>query len=310
MRDAAIGAHGALGKVVLALDAVSRRWLRRSRCDPHAGEVLAVAERMGGGGVCALNLIYDWACTTAVTVADGCPRMLRVLDWGLPGIAAHSVAVARDGVAGRWLAITWPGLVSVFTGLAPGRFAAAINQPPNSDPLRRLALIAGGDGVPAGHLLRQVFDAAADFESAVAMLAAPGLRLLSPALFTLAGTRPGEGCVIEARGMRRRLHRAATHPGGVLAVANAWLSDWPGRPRAYAAGRGEGARANNARRCVQLAAVARDAAWQEAALAAPTLNPKTVHVLALSPATGDVAARALDRGSIVLGPTRINAGAG
>lgn len=297
-------AHPALRLAVPALDAFSRRWLRRSRLDPYAGEVLAIAQRMGGGGVCALNLIYDWACTTAVALGEGPPRMLRLLDWGLPGIGGHSVILRHQAPAGNWLAITWPGLVGVFTALAPGRFAIAINQPPESDPLRRLGLMLGGDGLPAGHLVRQVCENAPDFATAVAMLAEAGRRLLSPAIFTVAGIGEGEGRVIEARGRQRRLHDAANH-GGCLAVANAWLSDWPGRPRAFAAASGEDARANNVHRCQQVAAALARPDWEVAALSPPALNPKTVQILAMTPAAGRLTARAVEGGAVVLGPTAI-----
>ena len=41
------------------------------------------------------------------------------------------VEVARQrGVAGDFLSVTWPGFAGLLTAVAPGRFAASINQAP------------------------------------------------------------------------------------------------------------------------------------------------------------------------------------
>ncbi|MFX8653054.1 hypothetical protein ABTM19_20225, partial [Acinetobacter baumannii] len=82
--------------------------------------------------------------------------------------------------AGPYIALTWPGYTGVIQGLAPGRFAAALNQAP----MRRTAGVLPVDWaigrarlwqppVPtAAHLWRRAFDEAADFQSAKALLTA------------------------------------------------------------------------------------------------------------------------------------------
>lgn len=70
--------------------------------------------------------------------------------------------------------MTWPGVVGVLTGLAPGRFAAAINQPPLPGGYGRLlgwplarAQVARSRALSPTHLLRLAFDACRDFGEAV-----------------------------------------------------------------------------------------------------------------------------------------------
>ena len=61
------------------------------------------------------------------------------------------------------------------------------------------------------HLLRRVFEHAPDYATARSMLAETPVAV--PVIFTLAGTRPGEACVIE------RVEGAAAHAEGGPAVA-------------------------------------------------------------------------------------------
>src|SRR6266568_1288393 len=86
-----------------ALDGVARRWLTRSH-PPYVAEIAAVASALGFPGIWFLNNSYQWCCT----------------------------ALAREVDAAPWLARTlaWPCFVGVLTAVAPGRFAAAINQAP------------------------------------------------------------------------------------------------------------------------------------------------------------------------------------
>jgi hypothetical protein len=109
----------------------------------------------------------------------------------------------QKGPAGDFFNATWPGLSGVLQAMAPGRFAAVINQAP----MRRRGAGIVGDwalgrvavgrnfALPPSHLLRRVFEAAADFTAAKQMLCTTPLAV--PAIFTLAGTRSAEGCVIE-----------------------------------------------------------------------------------------------------------------
>ena len=87
--------------------------------------------------------------------------------------------------------------------MAPGRFAAAINQAP----MRRHRLAYAGDwlrnrhcvfrsgGLPPAHLLRKTFEEAPDFQQAKAWLSHTPIAL--PVIYVLAGVEDGEGCVIE-----------------------------------------------------------------------------------------------------------------
>jgi hypothetical protein len=74
------------------------------------------------------------------------------------------------------------------------------------------------------HLLRQVFEQASDFREAKSMLAKISIAL--PTIYTLAGIRPDEACVIE------RLPESAHIIDGPACAANAWQTpDWAGRAR-------------------------------------------------------------------------------
>jgi hypothetical protein len=102
--------------------------------------------------------------------------------------------------------VTWPGYVGVLTASAPGRFAACINQAPmwrrTSHPWLRpydIALNARHtwriDHVPPDHLLRDVFETCATFAEAKRRLETTPIA--RPVIYTLAGCRPEERCVIE-----------------------------------------------------------------------------------------------------------------
>jgi hypothetical protein len=210
-------------------DEVSRRWLKR-RGNPYLPDIAAIAHAMGRPGGYALNLSYEWACTSAVQ-----PGFLaRTLDWRLEGLG-RNVAVARlNGPAGPWAAVTWPGFAGVITGLAKGRFAAAINQAP----LSRTSLPYAGDwmrvrlalwkssALPPAHLLRQAFETCRDYGEAQALLRDAPVAL--PVFYSLSGVEDGQSCVIE-----RTQGGAFLHPGP-CAVANHWLTPGhSGAPRGH-----------------------------------------------------------------------------
>jgi hypothetical protein len=217
---------------VALADRQARRWLARVG-NPYLPEIDAIAAALGRGGIHGLNLSYEWACTTGTAAApDGAGMLLRrTLDWPFHGLGRNLVVARQASVAGAWCNITWPGLVGVYTAVAPGRFAAAINQAPlrrhtgflPADWLVDRLRVRRSRALPPCHLLRRVFDACAGYAEARDALAATPLCL--PALFTLAGTRPGEGCVIE-----RTEDRAVIHPAPA-AVANQWLGTDFGRAR-------------------------------------------------------------------------------
>jgi hypothetical protein len=233
------------GAAALAVgDALSRRWLARNDT-PLAAEVAAVAAAIGRPGAHLLNLSFEWGCTCGVLDAPA-PVLLRVLDWGnLAGLGEALCVIRQAGPAGAWLNIGWPGFAGAITALAPGRFAIAINQPPL--PLTRAGRAARQRGfrmaglladwvasrpaawrsraLPPAHLLRIACDTAPDYAAALAMLR--DSPVAAPVTFTIAGTRPGEGAVIERT---RDALSLRTGPG--LAAANHWAGlGLPGAPR-------------------------------------------------------------------------------
>jgi len=183
-------------------DRLSKRWLMR-RKNPYLHEIETLSELLGQRGSYALNLCFEWGCTSGVWQTGATAALLRVLDWPFPGLGKYVVVALQSGKAGNFYNVTWPGMSGVFNAMAPGRFSAAINQAP----MRKHGLTYPGDwiknrilfrkqtGLPPSHLLRQVFEAADTYEEAKEMLRATPLAI--PAIFTLAGTKKGEGCIIE-----------------------------------------------------------------------------------------------------------------
>jgi len=183
-------------------DRASRNWLQRAG-NPFLAEIDALAEHLQIRGVHFLNLCFEWGCTGGVWRSDDGPVMRRVLDWPFPDLGTAMVVAQQSGRAGDYYNITWPGLSGSFQGVAPGRFAAAINQAP----MRRHGRGYAGDwlgnrvqakretGMPPAHLLRLVLESAADYAAAKTMLCET--RLAVPAIFLLSGVRASEGCIVE-----------------------------------------------------------------------------------------------------------------
>ncbi len=179
-----------------------------------------------------MNYSYEWGCTTGAADGPAGPTLLRTLDWPFDGLGRAVVAVRQRGPAGDYLNVAWPGLAGVLTGMAEGRFAAAINQPPLKLP--QLGKIAGwvsarisvnrSTAMPPSHLLRLVFETCESFGEAVSLIRRTPICL--PAIFTLAGTRLGEAVVIE------RTELEAFEPS-LAAAANHWAGAQApkGRPR-------------------------------------------------------------------------------
>ena len=216
----------AYGRVPVALaDRLSRRWLVRT-ANPYLDEIEAVASRIGTPGAFMLNLSYEWCCTAGVApdpLGSG-NRMLRTLDWPLEGLGRHAVVARQAAPAGDYFNVTWPGFVGVMTALAPGRFAAALNQAP----MHRAGLPLAVDwlvnrlgawrrsALPPVHLLRRVLDNSRTYEDAKARLCETPICL--PALYALSGLKPEEGCVIE-----RQEQRAFVHDSPAC-ITNHWLT--------------------------------------------------------------------------------------
>ncbi len=235
-RLAAVVAEGRrqYGGLALRLgDRATWQWLTRNR-NPYREEISAVAAHVSLPGAFLLNLSYEWACTCGIgpdPLGEG-SRMLRTLDWPMNGLGRNVVIARQEGDAGPYYNVTWPGFVGVLTAMAPGRYSAAINQPP----MRRFSRSCWFDwainrtgtwrksGLPPSHLLRRVLDECRTYADAREMLIETPLCI--PAFFSLGGVDGAEGCVIE-----RLEHRAAVHEAPV-SISNHWLAfDVPGRDR-------------------------------------------------------------------------------
>jgi hypothetical protein len=219
------------------LDAVTRRWLARSR-SPYVGEIAAIAAALQVPGVWLLNGSYQWGCTALAREERGVPWLARTLDWPFPGLGRHVEVARMAGPAGEFWSITWPGFIGVLTATAPGRFAACLNQAPlwrrSRHPWLRPCDIALNaiatwslPHIPPDQLLRQVFEECRTFAEAKERLTATPIA--RPAIYTLAGCRHGERCVIERTEEGASLHEEAT------SAANDWVvprPSWEGRMRA------------------------------------------------------------------------------
>ncbi|MFA7307943.1 MAG: hypothetical protein WC026_14855 [Hyphomicrobium sp.] len=217
-----------------ALDKVSRAWLARWN-NRHLPEIDEIARILGRPGAYFFSVNYEWACTCrAAPSPDGrSARLVRVLDWKAPGLGANLICAKVSGVdAGPFSLLTWPGYTGVLQVMAPGRFSAAINQPPmrKATGLFYLDWAANRRRVwhmphptPA-HLLRKVAEEAKDFAEARRMLIEQPIS--TPAIFTLAGLDTAETAVIE------RTEQEARTRDGAQVAANHWETpDWHGHAR-------------------------------------------------------------------------------
>ncbi|MGE0754642.1 MAG: hypothetical protein AB7L92_05730 [Alphaproteobacteria bacterium] len=216
----------------------SKKLLLRGR-SPYVHEVETIADILELRGIYALNMCYEWACTSGVWRHDEAVSMLRVLDWPFPLLGKHTVVTCQQGIAGVFYNVTWPGMSGIYNAMAPGRFCAAINQAPMRKHKRGFALdwvsnrfeASQGKGMPPSHLLRMVFETAPDYAHAKSMLEKTPLAV--PAIFVLSGMIPGEGCVIErlesayeTRKLVAGLHVCTTNHfnGSFSKVGDGW---WP-----------------------------------------------------------------------------------
>lgn len=286
--------------LVPLLDGAARHWLTRSQ-SPYVEEVRAIAAMLGFPGIWFLNGSYQWSCTALAREEEGgAPWLARTLDWPFSGLGRFVELVRMQGAAGEFINVTWPGYVGVLTALAPGRFAAAVNQAPlrrrsHGRFLRLYDLLANAwttfrysRAIPPDQLIRRVFEEARDYSDAKRMLEiTPVAR---PVIYTLAGCRAGERCVIERteEGYNTRLDDQG--------AANDWLESsplWEGRigPRKlFTSTFEEAAQASRARReglASWQGSFARDSfAW----VAPPVLNPYTRIAVEMNAARGTVRA--------------------
>lgn len=276
LRSACLGWLPCGGLLAWLADPLARWWLRRS-ASPLVGEIEAIARTMGRPGIWLLHGAYAIGCTAlADESADG-PVLRRTLDWPFPGLGRLVEVTRQRGEAGEFLNVTWPGFAGVLTAVAPGRFAASINQAPMRRRttagwllwldyvLNALAAFFSSGRPPPEHSLRVAFETCATFDEACRFLeTTPVAR---PVLFLVTGCAPGERVLIERDGDDARLY------GDRTVVANAWRDRSDGwRPRVC----GEGTPVeNNHRRVAAMAACTGahppDLAWATA----PVVNACT-----------------------------------
>lgn len=111
----------------------------------------------------------------------------RNLDWDINGLGESSVVYHFVGGPLEFMAVSFPGLVGVLSGMGPGRFSISINR---ATPQGRPTL----DWGPAT-LVRHVLETARTYDEAREMLSDIPLR--TPALFTLAAADRSNACVVE-----------------------------------------------------------------------------------------------------------------
>lgn len=280
--------------LVPTLDRIARRWLKRSR-SPYVAEIEAIATALGFPGIWFLNGSYQWGCTSLARDEGGVPWLARTLDWPFPGLGRHVEIARMSGAAGAFLSATWPGYVGALTGMAPGRFAACVNQAPmwrrTVHPWLRPYDIAANAlrtwslrHIPPDQLLRQAFETCETFAQARHLLEKTPVS--RPVIYTLVGCSPGERCIIE------RTEEDHASRDEETSTANDWLrarTGWEGRMRvelllscsfAEAAEQSRLRRATLAQWDGALAASAFE--W----VAPPVLNPYTRLAAVMCPARG------------------------
>jgi hypothetical protein len=236
LRDACLSWFPKFSRPLLPLvDGMARRWLKQSQ-SPYLEEVSTIAGILGFPGIWFLNGSYQWSCTALAREEDGVLWLARTLDWPFHGLGRFVEIARMRGPAGDFYNLTWPGYVGMHTGLAPGRFGACINQAPmrrrtHHPWLRPFDLLANAVGtlrharaIPPDQLLRLTCETAADYAAARRMLEATPIA--RPAIYTIAGCRPGERCIIE------RTEETANTRDDDHGVANDWLQSgppWEGR---------------------------------------------------------------------------------
>jgi len=279
--------EGATRHVPLAalrsLDAISRRWLAKQD-SIHLPEIDAIARRLRRPGAYFLSVNYEWGCTCRVAPAPDheSARLVRVLDWRTPGLGRHVIAARVDGAAGPFVTLTWPGYTGILQAMAPGRFAAALNQAPMRKPLGRFYLDwaanrarvwRSGHLTPA-HLLREVFETAPTFAAARRTLCERPIS--TPAIFSLTGVSPDETVIIECSETEARVHE------GSNVTANHWQAPgWRGHARGQ----------NSAGRARQMHSVVPELDPAFAWLAPPILNDNTRLVMVADASQGRLVAQ-------------------
>ncbi len=265
------------------LDSVSKAWLQKWN-NAHLPEIEQVATALDRPGAYFFSVNYEWGCTCRVAPAPdhSGARLVRVLDWKTPGLGRHVIAARVAAPAGPYLTLTWPGYTGVLTALAPGRFAASLNQAPMRKAVgnyyvdwaaNRRRVWNMPHPTPA-HLLRTVMDEAATFTEACRMLSATAIS--TPAIYSIAGIRPAETAVIERSETEARIHE------GAQVAANHWQTHgWTGHPRG----------GDSAARAALMHRIPPDFDATFGWLVAPIMNPRTRIAAIMDARSGRLIAR-------------------
>jgi len=286
------------------LDAISRRWLAR-QSGSHLDEVDAVARLLGRPGAYFLSVNYEWGCTCRVMPSAGNAagtRLVRVLDWRTRGLGRFCLAARVQGRGIKsFTTLTWPGYTGVLQAMAPGRFAAALNQAPMRQKtslypldwaMNRATVWRRRAPTPAA-LLREVFETADDFEEALAMLW--DTPIASPAIFIIGGVRSEQMAIIERQEDAARVH------GGEGVAANHWMTaDWTGLARGEDShGRSKFLAATEIGAAPPGSPAGQGTGHQAAFewLKPPVLNDRTRLALIAEPATGRLTVQGFENGA-------------
>lgn len=279
-----LATEGVPRRALVTLDRISRQWLVKWN-NAHLDEIDGVARLIDRPGAYFFSVNYEWGCSCRVAPSPdhASARLVRVLDWRTPGLGRHVVAARVHGApAGPFVVLTWPGYTGILQGMAPGRFAAAMNQAP----MRKTAGVYHVDwlinrrrvwtmphGTPA-HLLRTVFEEAKTFADALRLLSEQPVS--TPAIFSLAGTKPHETVVVE-----RTETEARVHAGSNVATNNWQTPLWHGHAR----GR------DSAGRACQMHGVATEFDPAFGWLKTPVLNPRTRLAMVADASAGRIMAQ-------------------
>ena len=283
-----LATKGVPNAALRAADAMSRRWLRKTG-NAHLAEIDAIAARIKRPGAYFLSVNYEWGCTVGVKPSpDGqSARLVRILDWRTHGLGRCVIAAKVSGPGGPFVTMTWPGYTGVLQAMAPGRFAAALNQAPMRKSgggwlpldwaINRARVWNNAYSTPA-HLLRTAFETCANYAEAKRLLTEQPIA--SPGIYSLSGIKADETCVIE------RSETAVMVHSGPGVAANCWLgSGWSsGRPRGK----------DNPGRLSQMRTVSPDFDTTFSWVKPPILNERTRLAMVTDAATGRLIAQGFE----------------
>ncbi len=183
-------------------------------------EMQSLADQSGKSllEVIVANLYYDvlklaFGCTAFAVDTPNGPLHARNLDWWTEeNLLSEYTLVTwyRNGPAGPFATIGWPGFVGALSGIAPGRFAVTLNAVLSDEPVT----LAN----PVTLVLRSVLESCRNFEDAVKVLTEE--RIASDCLLLITGPNKGQMVVVE-RTPRKAMVRKAEK--GRLVVTNDYL---------------------------------------------------------------------------------------